>query len=155
MFFCCEIFIKQVSRHHVLHQFTCLQRLQRLKASVHFFWFPHVSGLCPPRSSIPPSIHAPSSFPPRGRDLITELAGVRLTSPPPPVLLCSCSCLSSLLHLYPSPSPLFCSPLLVLSSSPSSIPVAGALGDLPGGHHGNLHPLLEPLGDPVRPPWVT
>lgn len=24
MFFCCEIFLKQVSRHHILHQFTCV-----------------------------------------------------------------------------------------------------------------------------------
>lgn len=59
----------------------------------------------------------------------------------------------------PSPSsPSFFLSFFLRCSSSLPLPhpsLSRGLSDLPGGHHGNLHPghpLLEPLGDPVRPP---
>lgn len=105
-------------------------------------------------SLIQPSALSPL-FLPSCHDLITELAGGRITFPP-----------SVLFLSFISPSPLPC--LLRLSLSLSSAarplllslihPCQGALVTPPAGYHGNLcpgHPLLHPQGDPVRPPWVT
>lgn len=79
-------------------------------------------------------------------DLITKFTGGRLNSPPP-VLLLSFFC--------PPPSPLFFGSY---SLPLGHLSLSRGLSDLSGGHHGNLHPghpLLEPLGDPVRLLEVT
>lgn len=79
-------------------------------------------------------------------DLITKFTGGWLNSPPP-VLLLSFFC--------PPPSPLFFGSY---SLPLGHLSLSRGLSDLSGGHHGNLHPghpLLEPLGDPVRLLEVT
>lgn len=129
------IYFGETSRNYLYHStgsgLTC--RSPSPLSSLFIHSFTHPSVLCP-----------------RVMTPLQQLAGGRLTSPPS-VLLCSWSCLLSLLHFYPSPSSLeHCSSSLPLPH-PS---LSRGLSDLPGGHHGNLHPghpLQEPLRDPVRP----